>query len=453
MLSVRNTVSEVTRDHEFQNRVLKLAVPMVVSSILSSSLQIVDTLMIAAMGDVAVAAVGLANRLSYILSIVTAGVASGASVFAAQYWGDRSQKGLGRTMGLALLLMMAVNLLFTLIAVLAPRWVMRIFSSEEVVIADGCAYLRWMGLAYAFQGLTALLAAMMKATEKPKPPVIAATVGMVSNVILNYLLIFGKLGLPAMGVKGAAIATLISAVIEAAMMVFFAGRSEAPLTAVQKPSFVFAGQFLKVAVPVMFNSMGWALGTVMMTWVYATMGTAATAAASVYETVKGFVVVLCVSLGTAGGILLGIELGAGRREAAEKMARQILTVNAMLALLVTPLMLIGIRPLMLLYSEMSEQALHNLSGMLTALALCFIIKSFCFTFINGILRAGGDTKAAAAIDVGCLWGIAVPLVFLTGYVFKWNIVYVFPFTFAEESVVALLAYRRYKKGYWLKKLG
>ena len=121
--------------------------------------------------------------------------------------------------------------------------------------------------------------------------------------------------------------------------------------------------------------------------------------------------------------------------------------------IVTPVMLVLINPLLKLYSEMSAQALHDLRGMLIALAVCFVIKSFCFNLINGILRAGGDTKAAATIDVGCLWGIAVPLVFLTGQVFKWNIVYVFPFTFFEEAVVLTLAFRRYRKGYWLKKLG
>ena len=453
---IRKAFGELIRDKEFHSRMLHLAAPMALASILSSSLQIVDTLMIAALGDISVAAVGLANRLTYILSFFTAGIASGASIFAAQYWGDRSREGLGRTMGLSVLLMVPITLLFSLIAILCPQWVMYIFSSDAVVIAEGCTYLRWMGAAYLFQGLAALLAALLKSTERPNIPMISGVVGIVSNVILNYIFIFGHLGLPAMGVKGAAIATLLSAVLEAVSLMVLAQVRKAPVSLRPRemllPTRDFIGKYLKVTVPVIFNDVGWALGIVMMTWVYSTMGTAAAAAASVYETIKGFVVVFCVSIGTAGGILLGIELGAGRREAAEKMSRQILLTAVLISCIVTPVMLLCINPLMLLYGEMSAEAIHGLKGMLTALALCFVIKSVCFNLINGILRAGGDTKAAATIDVGCLWGIAVPLVFLTGFIFKWNIIYVFPFTFLEEAVVLTLAFRRYRKGYWLQKL-
>ena len=457
MSRIRKAFAELFRDREFHTRMLHLAVPMALASILSSSLQIVDTLMIAALGDVSVAAVGLANRLTYILSFFTAGIASGASIFGAQFWGDKSRDGLGRTMGLSMLLVIPITILFALIAMCCPQWVMHIFSRDAVVIEQGCIYLRWIGIAYIFQGVAALLAAMLKATERANLPMISGTVGIVSNVILNYIFIFGKLGLPAMGVKGAALATLLSAILEMASLLLLAQARKAPVSLrpsdLRMPDRAFFGKYLKITIPVIFNDVGWALGIVAMTWVYSTMGTAAAAAASVYETIKGFVVVFCVSVGTAGGILLGIELGAGRREAAEKMSRLILCTAVLISMVVTPVMLVLINPLMLLYGEMSAQALHDLKGMLTALAICFVIKSFCFNLINGILRAGGDTKAAATIDVGCLWGIAVPLVFITGYLLKWNIVYVFPFTFVEEAVVLTLAFRRYRKGYWLKKLG
>ncbi|MBP3647625.1 MAG: MATE family efflux transporter [Clostridia bacterium] len=457
MSRIRNAFGELFRDKDFQSRMLRLAVPMALASILSSSLQIVDTLMVATLGDIAVAAVSYANKLTYILSFFTAGIASGASIFCAQYWGDKSREGLGRTMGLSLLLLVPITLLFSLVAILCPQWVMKIFFSDPVVVAEGCVYLRWMGAAYVFQGLAALLAAAHKSTERPNIPMVSGVAGIVSNVILNYVLIFGKLGLPAMGVKGAAIATLLSAIVETVAIVVLAQIRKAPISLraseLRMPTRDFTGKYLKVTVPVLFNDVGWALGIVAMTWVYSTMGTAAAAAAGVYETIKGFVVVFCVSIGTAGGILLGIELGGGRREAAEKMSRQILCTAVLMSAIVTPVMLVLINPLLKLYGEMSAQALHDLRGMLIALAVCFVIKSFCFNLINGILRAGGDTKAAATIDVGCLWGIAVPLVILTGYVFKWNIVYVFPFTFFEEAVVLTLAFRRYRKGYWLKKLG
>lgn len=428
---------------------------MALASILSSSLQIVDTLMVATLGDVAVAAVGMANRLTYVLTCLTAAVASGASVFCAQYWGDQSREGMARTVGMSLMLALPATLLFSLVAIGFPQWVMGLFSSDPVVIAEGCTYLRWMGAAYVFQGIAALLAAVLKSTEQAKIPMAASVVGVVSNGLLNYLLIFGRLGLPAMGVKGAAIATLLSVGVEMLSIVVLSRKAPVSMrrSDLRMPTRAFARQYLKVPVPVLVNDVGWVLGAVTMTWVYAAMGTATAAAASVYETIKGFVVVFCVAVGNAGGILLGIELGGGRREEARKMSRQLLCTAVLVSAIVTPVMLALIHPLLLLYGEMSAQALHDLRGMLIALAVGFVIKSVSFSLINGILRAGGDTKAAAIIDAGCLWLIAVPLVFVTGFVFKWSIVYVFPFTFFEEAVVVALAFCRYRKGYWLKKLG
>jgi len=448
-------LKEWLHDRAFHSRLLRLALPMALASVLSSSLQIVDTLMIATLGDVSVAAVGMANRLTYVLSFFTAGIASGASIFGAQFWGDRSADGLRRTMGLSVVLVLPVTALFALLALLAPQWVMRIFSSQPDVVEQGCTYLRWMGPAYLFQGVSALLAAMLKATEKPRIPMAASIVGIVSNVLLNYLLIFGAFGLPAMGVRGAAIATLISAGLEG---VFLMAASQARGTvslrpdSLLMPSRSFAGKYLKITVPVLINDVGWALGIVTMTWVYSTMGTAAAAAASVYETIKAFVIVFCVSLGTAGSILLGIELGAGRAEEARRMSQKILLSACTVSLAVTSAMLLLIKPLLGLYGQMSADALDKLGGMLTVLALLFVVKALDFNLINGILRAGGDTKAAAAIDVLCLWLIAVPLVFVTGFVLKWDIVHVFAFTFFEEAIVVLLAWRRWKKGKWLQKL-
>ena len=307
------TFGELFRDRAFLRRMLHLALPMAMASVLSSSLQIVDTLMIATLGDTSVAAVGMANKLTYILSFFSAGIASGASIFGAQFWGDRSTDGLRRTMGLSLMLLTPITLVFALVAILFPHWVMQLFSADAQVVAQGCEYLRRMGAAYLFQGVTALLAALLKATEKPNLPMAASAVGIVSNVVFNYVLIFGAFGIPAMGVRGAAIATLVSAALECLFLIAAAQKADAAVSLrpghVLMPARAFVGKYLKITIPVLINDVGWALGIVAMSWVYSTMGTAAAAASSVYETIKAFVIVFCVALGSAGGILLGIELG------------------------------------------------------------------------------------------------------------------------------------------------
>lgn len=451
-----NCLKDLLHARDFHRAIWTLALPMALSAILSSSLQIVDTLMIARLGDDSVAAVGMANRLTYILSFFTGGLASGASIFTAQYWGKGDMAGVRRTFSLTALLLVPIAACFFVIAAFFPQWVMRIFSREQIVIDEGCQYLRLIAGAYLFQAVTAVLSAMLKSCERPRLPLIASATGILMNVLLNYLLIFGKCGLPRMGVRGAALATLISAAAEALLMAVLASLRQAPVSlsprCFTRPDAAFTRQYLKTTFPVLCNDVGWALGVVVTTWVYSTMGTAAAAAASVYETIKAFVIVCCIAIGSAGGVLVGKELGAGHVEAAQKSASRMLTLGIVAAVALCPVLLALIDPLMLLYADMSVEAISSLRVMLQVLSVLFFIKMCNYNLINGVLRAGGDTRAAAAIDVGCMWAVAVPLVFVSGYLLKWPLIYVFPLTFIEDASVALLGYRRYRRGIWKQQL-
>lgn len=451
-----NSLKDLLHARDFHRAIWTLALPMALSAILSSSLQIVDTLMIARLGDNSVAAVGMANRLTYILSFFTSGPASGAAIFTAQYWGKGEMEGVRRTYSLSLLLAVPIAAVFCAIACCSPQVVMRVFSKEQAVIEEGCQYLQLIAVGYLFQAVTAVLSAMLKSCERPRLPLIASAAGILLNVVLNYLLIFGKLGMPKMGVRGAALATLISAAVEMLLLAVLAARRQAPVSlsgrSFLRPGASFTRQYLKTTVPVLCNDVGWALGVVVTTWVYSTMGTASAAAASVYETIKAFVIVCCIAIGSAGGVLVGKELGAGHVEAAEKSASRMLTLGIVAAVALCPVLLMLIDPLMRLYADMSREAIDSLRVMLQVLSLLFWVKMCNYNLINGVLRAGGDTRAAAAIDVGCMWAVAVPLVFVSGYLLGWPLIYVFPLTFIEDASVAVLGYRRYRRGIWKQRL-
>jgi len=215
------TFKELT-DKKYLKKMIHLLIPMALAGVLTSSLQIVDTLMIATLGDVPVAGVGLANRLTYFLSFLFASVTSGVSIYSAQFWGEKNQKGLRQCLSFAMMLILPIAVVFSLISIFAPHLVMRIFSQDEAVIEAGCTYLRFIAPAYLFQSVTALLAALLKATERPSLPMTASAAGIALNIVLNYILIFGKFGAPQMGVKGAAVATLIAAVLEMVLLIVFA---------------------------------------------------------------------------------------------------------------------------------------------------------------------------------------------------------------------------------------
>ena len=456
MKRLLNALKDLFTARSFHRAMWTLALPMALSAILSSSLQIVDTLMIARLGDVSVAAVGMANRLTYILSFFSSGLASGAAIFTAQYWGNKDIDGVRRTFSLSILLAIPIAGVFGAVALFFPHIVMRVFSREAAVIESGCSYLRLISAAYLCQAFTAIFSAALKSTERPRISLAGSAAGILLNILLNYLLIFGKCGLPAMGVRGAGLATLISAAAECVLLAVMAWKRGAPVclkrSCFQRPGAAFLRTYLRTTLPVLFNDVGWALGVVATTWVYSTMGTASAVAASIYETIKSFVIVCCVAIGSAGGVLVGMSLGAGRTEEAAQNATRMLTLGVVAALILCPVLLLLIDPLLNLYRDLSREAIDNLRVMLQTLSLLLWIKMCEYNLVNGVMRAGGDTRAAAWIDVGCMWTVAVPLVFLAGYLLKWPLTYVFPLTFFEDAAAALLAYRRYRKGMWKRQL-
>ena len=273
--------------------------------------------------------------------------------------------------------------------------------------------------------------------------------------MLNYILIFGKFGAPAMGAKGAAIATLISAGVETVLLAVLAWARKGAVTlrpaSFCRPDFAFFKRYVATIVPVFFNDVVWTLGVLITTWVYSTMGTASAAAASIYETIKAFVIIICISIGTSGGILSGIELGAGKLDEAEKTARRILYLGLVSALAVCPILLLLIPQLLKLYHALSPEAIGSLRVMLSVLAICLWIKMGNYNMIS-IMRSGGDTTAAALADVTPVWVITVPLIFIFGYLVKWPIEYVFPLSFLGDAGCSVLCVLRIRKRYWVKQL-
>lgn len=441
---------------EFHKKLRHLALPMACQSVLSSSLQIMDTLMIARLGDTAVAAVGLANKLTFLFSFFLSTFASGVSIYAAQSYGEGNQKRMYQVHTLSLMLLLPFSLLFLTVALFLPHGVLQLFSQDEAVITQGCDYLRLIAPCYLIQSVTNVSAAFYKAVKKPGLPLFCSILSLATNLLLNYVFIFGRFGCPAMGARGAAIATLVSALLEMLLLLLL------PLIRREKtalrpcllslPEKSFIRSYLHTTVPVFVNEVGWGLAVVVQAWVYAQLGTEAAAASSVYETIKTFIIICCTAVGSAGGILIGHALGAGDEAQARATATRMLITAFLLSLAAMPFLLLLISPLLSLYGEMSAQALHSLRWMLVFLSVLLWIKSFNYCFINGILRAGGDTKAAAYIDVSSVWYLGVPFVFVTGYLLHWPLEFVFLTTFAGDINGVLRAFRRYKKGFWVKKL-
>lgn len=451
---VRNTRDMLT-DRRFLGKAFMIACPVALQGMLNTVVNLVDTLMIGSLGATAIAAVGLANKVFFVFSLLVFGIVSGAGILAAQFWGSGDVKSIRKVLGLSVLLAMAGALCFVIPAIAAPEAVMRIFTTSEASISLGARYLRMAALTYPFIALTNVYVAMLRAVNKVVFPVISSCIAILINICLNYVLIFGKLGAPQLGVEGAALATLTARVIELCLVLGYVYRKRLPLACGPSGLFGWKGdfirKFLETSAPVIANEFMWGLGTTMYSLAYGRMGDNAVAAITIATTIQDIVVVLFQGLSAATAVILGNELGAGKLKRAEKYATNFLILQFIITL-AAALVVIGIRmPLIGLY-KIDASVARDVSLCILVFAAYMPAKMFNYVNIVGVLRSGGDTKMCLFLDTSGVWFLGVPLAFLGALVWKVPIYVVYGLVMTEEIYKMVLGYIRYRQKKWLRNL-
>ena len=313
------------QDKIFLSKAVRIALPVAMQGMLNTVVNLVDNLMIGSLGSTAIASVGLANKVFFVYSLLVFGVVSGSGILAAQYWGNGDVKNIRKVLGLALMIALSASLLFLIPARVNPQMMMRIFTTSEASVQMGASYLAVAALTYPFYAVTTTYVAMLRAVNRVKAPVIISCFTIFINIIFNYILIFGKFGAPAMGVVGAAIATLLARVAEATAILCVVYLTKSPLACHVRELFgyskAFLRQFFVTASPVIANEFVWGLGTTIYSMAYGRMGDDAVAAITIATTIQDIVVVLFQGLSAATAVILGNELGAGRLKVAERYAK------------------------------------------------------------------------------------------------------------------------------------
>lgn len=452
---LKNQIKSLRQDKAFLRKVVAISLPIMLQQLLNNVLNLVDTLMIGQLGESTIAAVGLANKVFFVFSLLTFGVCSGAGVLQSQFWGKRDLNSIRRLQGLALLLCMIGAVLFTAAAGGCPELVMRIFTNSEEAIRIGASYLRVVAWSYAPTAITQVYVGTLRSANQVRLPVAICTVAIFVNIVLNYIFIFGKFGAPALGAQGAALATTIARLIECGVLLLIAYLRKTPAAATPKVMFSFDGafarRFFKTATPVILNEFMWALGVTIYSLVYGRMGDSATAAITVTQSIEQVAQVMFMGLSSATAIILGNELGAGKLRQAKTHSGNFLFISIVISLL-TVLLFVFVRGPII--------GLFGLSGEVARLAdLCFVVFMFylpakVFNFINivGILRSGGDTKASLFLDCTGVWLIGIPMAFLGGMVLKQPIYIVYAMVLAEEVYKVVLGIVRYAQGKWCRNL-
>ena len=457
MIQLLRDTKEMFRDTGFLRKTVMIALPVAMQGMLNTVVNLVDNLMIGSLGSTAIASVGLANKVFFVFTLLVFGVNSGSGILAAQYWGSKDIKNIRRVLGVALTLAVTAAVIFMIPACLKPEMMMRIFTTSQASIQMGAAYLAVAAFSYPCTALTNTYVAMLRAVNRVKEPVVISCITILVNICFNYILIFGKFGAPAMGVVGAALATLIARVVEVVSIMGVVYLGKTPIACHIKELFGWSREFLVkffvTALPVIINEFIWGLGTTVYSMAYGRMGDDAVAAITIATTIQDIVVVLFQGLSAATAVILGNEMGAGKLKRAEVYARNFFILQ-FLVTVSTALFCVGMRwNFISLYQPgISNDVAMSVSRCILVFALFMPFKMFNYVNVVGVLRSGGDTAMCLFIDTSGVWFIGIPLAFIGGLLLKQPIHIVYGMVMLEEVYKAIIGYVRYRQKKWLRNL-
>ena len=445
-------------DKPFWRVTLKLGFPIAVQNMLTSSFAIVDTLMVSRLGDVALSSVGMAGQWSWFMSIISFGICSGMSVFASQYWGIKNYKAMRRVLGISLLFITVLSAVFLFPAFFAPEKVIAIFNKDPGVIASGSSYMKIACFSYPAVVLSVILSGFLRNIEKVKVPMYVSMVTTVLNAFFNYGFIFGKFGLPEMGVAGAATATCISSWSGPVLLIIISLFQKNHLVKSPKDIFSFKPrhllEFIRRAIPVVINESLWSFGIFVLNIIYSNMGYEYYAAVTIVKTFSDLSFAFFVGLCNACIIMVGKSVGSGKIERAVQDAHRFSFVVPLVAVFVGALMVIFRSQLISIFNmgnNISDLSLSTAMTIALFLGCELPIKMISYVQVVGIFRSGGDTFMAMLCDIGSLWFLAIPATLLAAKVFSLPFIAVFMIAYLSEDIPkSIFCVIRHRSLRWLK---
>ena len=443
------------KDRTYYTDLFRIALPIIAQNFISSSLNVIDVAMIGQLGEVAVAAVGLANQIFFLLILMLFGTYSGVGVFTAQLWGKHDVTSIRKVLGIGLSIGLSGAFLFSILALVFPRVAIGFYTADPAVIDGGASYLRIAGWSFLVTAITFAYSSVLRSTGYVRVPMAVSIFALSLKTLLNYGLILGHFGLPAMGVEGAALATLIARLVECAAMLSIVYLRKLPPAARIAEMLSFNREFLKkvlvTSLPVLVNEMLWSFGITTYNMVYGRIGTDAIAAVNIAASIENLAFVIFMGISDATGILIGNRIGANQEQQAYTYARRTLILSTVGAILVGQVIFWGSGLILSLY-KLSPESLENAHRILMVISFMLWVRVGNMVIIVGVLRAGGDTRFSMFLDAGSVWLVGVPTALIAGLVLHLPVYLVYLLVAGEELVKYGVGIWRFRSGKWINNL-
>ena len=445
---------ELLQDRQFQKMALLIAIPLMLQQLVVSSVNLVDNLMVGQLGDVALSGVSNANRFYLIAWYGLNGMIASGVIYLSQFKGAEDDDRMKQTFRFMIVSSYALCILFFLVGLFFSEQIIGFFIKDNRVIALGSAYLRIAVFSYLPSTLSGCISSALRAMGETKIPLKVSIVSVLTNTFLNYVLIFGNFGMMALGVEGAAIATLIARLVEMSLYLIVLKRSDMPFKTRIKNIFRFdiglARHVIIRGIPLCINEILFSFGISTLLKCYSNRGLAVNTAYSMANTISDMFFVLFAGMATASTVLIGTPLGANRLEEGKHNGYKLVSFSLILSLLFLSLMF-GCSFLIPYLYNVSSEAKHLAADFLRVMAMFFVLYMFN-TSCYFVLRAGGDTKSTLYMDSLFMWTFNIPLVALLSYFTTIPAIALYAIGQSTDLVKALLSYRLLKKEKWVRNL-
>lgn len=438
---------------EFYKSIWKLLIPIVVQNVLSAAISSADVVMLNYVSQSAISAVSLASNYAGVLFNLFYGLGTGATLLCAQYYGKGDLRAIATVEAIALRCSMALSVVAAACALLIPEGMMRLFTDDGELISIGAGYLRVMSVAYLCWGIIEIYMSVLRSVGRTGVCMRLNLIAFGLNIVLNAVFIFGLFGAPKLGATGVAIATAISRLVELIGCLIVSGKEEVKLNVgiLFLHSRVLTKDFISRALPAVLNDLIWGVAFSMYSVILGHLGNDAVAANSLVVVVRNISTVFCYAVASAGGVLLGNVMGAREWDKAKAFASHMLRLTLITGLAGSGVML-AITPLILRFANLSDTAMYYLKYMLLINSYYIIGAAVNTSLIAGIFRAGGDTRFGLICDIFDMWCYAVPLGFLSAFVLKMPVLWVYFLLCTDEFVKWPWVFKHYFRGNWMQNI-
>lgn len=438
---------------EFYKSIWKLLIPIVVQNLLSAAISSADVVMLNYVSQSAISAVSLASNYAGVLFNLFYGLGTGATLLCAQYYGKGDLRAIATVEAIALRCSMALSAVAAACALLIPEGMMRLFTDDAELISIGAGYLRIMSVAYLCWGIIEIYMSVLRSVGRTGVCMRLNLIAFGLNIVLNATFIFGLFGAPKLGAAGVAIATAISRVVELIGCLIVSGREEVKLNIgiLFLHSRVLTKDFISRALPAVLNDVIWGVAFSMYSVILGHLGNDAVAANSLVVVVRNISTVFCYAVASAGGVLLGNVMGAKEWDKTKAFASHMLRLTLITGLAGSAVML-AMTPLILRFANLSDTAMYYLKYMLLINSYYIIGAAVNTSLIAGIFRAGGDTRFGLVCDIFDMWCYAVPLGFISAFVLKLPVLWVYFLLCTDEFVKWPWVFKHYFRGNWMQNI-